>query len=71
MNAIKITAAITSDHALHVALPENTPSGAVELIQLFPETHRGTPRKAGSARGRIKLANDFDQPLGDFKDYMP
>ena len=27
-------------------------------------------RKFGSARGLIKMADDFDAPLEDFKDYM-
>ena len=28
------------------------------------------PCKAGSAKGRIRLAADFDAPLEDFKEYM-
>ena len=28
------------------------------------------PRKAGSARGKIKIADDFDAPLDDFAEYM-
>lgn len=27
-------------------------------------------RKPGSAKGLIKMAPDFDEPLEDFKDYM-
>lgn len=27
-------------------------------------------RKAGSAKGKYKLAHDFDEPLEDFKEYM-
>ncbi|MBA3872437.1 MAG: DUF2281 domain-containing protein [Anaerolineae bacterium] len=27
-------------------------------------------RKAGSAKGLIEMADDFDAPLEDFKDYM-
>jgi len=27
-------------------------------------------RKAGSAKGKYKLAPDFDAPLEDFKEYM-
>ncbi len=26
--------------------------------------------KAGSAKGQIKIADDFDEPLEDFKEYM-
>jgi antitoxin (DNA-binding transcriptional repressor) of toxin-antitoxin stability system len=27
-------------------------------------------RKLGSAKGKIKISEDFDEPLEDFKDYM-
>jgi antitoxin (DNA-binding transcriptional repressor) of toxin-antitoxin stability system len=27
--------------------------------------------KFGSAKGLIKIANDFDEPLADFEDYAP
>jgi antitoxin (DNA-binding transcriptional repressor) of toxin-antitoxin stability system len=28
------------------------------------------PRKAGSLKGRIHIADDFDDPLPDFEEYM-
>lgn len=28
------------------------------------------PRRAGSAKGQIRIAPDFDEPLDDFKEYM-
>ena len=28
------------------------------------------PRRAGSAQGRITIADDFDEPLEEFKEYM-
>jgi antitoxin (DNA-binding transcriptional repressor) of toxin-antitoxin stability system len=31
---------------------------------------RQQPRKAGSAKGKIRMAPDFDEPLEDFKEYM-
>jgi len=34
-----------------------------------PKTIR-PPRKAGSAKGQIWIAPDFDESLEDFKDYM-
>ena len=27
-------------------------------------------RKVGSAKGQIKMSDDFDEPLEDFKEYM-
>jgi antitoxin (DNA-binding transcriptional repressor) of toxin-antitoxin stability system len=38
-------------------------------VQLIPVTAI-KPRKAGSARGQIKIAADFDEPLSDFDSYM-
>ncbi len=29
-----------------------------------------TKRKLGSAKGKIKIASDFDAPLKDFEDYL-
>ena len=40
------------------------------VVQLVPVTTPPKPRKAGSARGLIKMAPDFDAPLADFDEYM-
>ena len=40
---------------------------AVQLILVAP-VKRG--RRAGSARGRITMREDFDAPLDDFAEYM-
>jgi antitoxin (DNA-binding transcriptional repressor) of toxin-antitoxin stability system len=37
----------------------------VELVPVQP----GVRRKAGSAKGKVKLADDFDKPLDDFNEY--
>ena len=39
----------------------------VKLVQLTAST---AERKLGSAKGKIKIATDFDEPLDDFKEYM-
>lgn len=39
-------------------------------VQLVPVVATAKPRKAGSARGQIKMASDFDAPLSDFDAYM-
>ncbi len=41
------------------------------LIQLIPLKQMLHPRKAGSAKGMVKMSDDFDAPLGDFSEYMP
>ena len=44
----------------------------VEFLQSKYNTQNRKPknRKAGSAKGKFKLAPDFDAPLEDFKEYM-
>lgn len=45
--------------------------GDKPLARLVPMTLREPPRQPGSARVDILyVAPDFDEPLGDFKDYM-
>jgi antitoxin (DNA-binding transcriptional repressor) of toxin-antitoxin stability system len=39
-------------------------------VQLVSVITTAKPRKAGSARGKIKLAPDFDAPLSDFGEHM-
>ena len=41
-----------------------------QAVQLIPVSTTQKPRKAGSARGLVKLAADFDGPLSDFNEYM-
>jgi len=41
------------------------------LVQLIPLKQMFHPRKAGSAKGMVEMADDFDAPLDDFADYMP
>ena len=48
-----------------VDLPEGT---VVELVPI-PETVHPRP-KFGSARGRVRMAPDFDAPLDDFAEYV-
>ena len=39
----------------------------VRLVPMPPKPGR----QAGSAKGMIKMADDFDEPLEDFDEYMP
>ncbi len=40
-------------------------------VQLVPAPVKAkTRRKAGSARGQVWMADDFDEPLEDFANYM-
>lgn len=40
------------------------------VVQLVPLKQNPRPRKAGSARGMIKMTDDFDAPLADFGEYV-
>ncbi|NOT84375.1 MAG: DUF2281 domain-containing protein [Methylococcaceae bacterium] len=56
-------------------LPENKIAAIYDLIHYFrlgvtQEKPKKTP-KFGCAKGVFKMADDFDEPLEDFKDYMP
>ncbi len=58
-----IQAAINGDEILIFSDSEN-------IVKLVPaEKHIRTP-KFGSAKGQISLADDFDAPLNDFREYM-
>jgi len=39
-------------------------------VQLVPVVPKNQPRKAGSAKGQFIMADDFDDPLSDFADYI-
>ena len=39
------------------------------LLKLVPLQDHSRPLKPGSARGRIRMADDFEAPLVDFKEY--
>jgi antitoxin (DNA-binding transcriptional repressor) of toxin-antitoxin stability system len=42
-----------------------------EVVQLVPVAPPERHPQFGSAKGLIKMANDFDAPLDDFAEYMP
>jgi antitoxin (DNA-binding transcriptional repressor) of toxin-antitoxin stability system len=44
---------------------DNTP-----VAKLVPFNGNKSKRKIGTAEGKIKIADDFDAPLDDFKEYM-
>lgn len=40
------------------------------VARIIPITRAQGPREFGSARGLIHMADDFDAPLEDFREYM-
>lgn len=56
-------------------LPEQLKREVLDYIEFLQKKYarrNGKPknRKAGSAKGKYKLAPDFDEPLEDFKEYV-
>ncbi|GAB4580801.1 MAG: DUF2281 domain-containing protein [Anaerolineales bacterium] len=42
-----------------------------QAVQLIPVARPNRKAKFGSAKGLIHIADDFDAPLEDFREYMP
>ncbi len=42
-----------------------------EMVQLVPIAIPKRHPQFGSAKGLVKMAEDFDAPLDDFSEYMP
>ncbi len=40
------------------------------LVKLVALTGQKRKRRFGSAKGLIKISDDFDEPLDDFRDYV-
>lgn len=40
------------------------------LVKLVAMTGQKRKRRFGSAKGLIKMSDDFDEPLEDFREYM-
>ncbi len=40
------------------------------LVRMIAANRNKRRRQFGSAKGKIKVADDFDEPLEDFREYM-
>jgi len=66
------TVEIPADRRLIIDVPLQIPVGPV-ILTFTPKTAEQEPkkkRKIGCLKGQIWMAEDFDEPLEDFKDYM-
>lgn len=59
------------------SLPENLKKQVSDFVAFLKEKAKKTSekkkikeRKAGSLKGKIKMSDDFDEPLEEFKEYM-
>lgn len=44
--------------------------GKTPLVKLIPFGDESTDRVIGSAKGQIRIADDFDDPIEDFTSYV-
>ncbi|MFY7912552.1 MAG: DUF2281 domain-containing protein [Emticicia sp.] len=53
-------------------LPQNLKVEVMDYIEFLEKKHKTSKPhpKAGCMKGTFKMADDFDAPLEDFKDYM-
>jgi len=67
----------SEDGTLHLPIPEELRSGKFKVYAVFTpiesedDVHRKMSASGfGCLKGKIHLADDFDEPLADFQDYM-
>ena len=68
------TVEIPADRRLTIEVPREVPVGKTVLTFTLENTAAKTEplieREFGCIKGQIWMADDFDAPLEDFKDYM-
>jgi len=70
METIKTHVNIPDDRRLVIDLkiPHTIPTGSTDVVLVFhgqKETELQRSRVLGTFKGKIRIANDFDRPLGD------
>ena len=68
--AITQTVDIPASHRLTIDVPSEVPEGPAVLTFTPAEAKPLKEREFGCLKGQIWMADDFDAPLEDFKDYM-
>ena len=69
---IEQTVEVPADHRLIIDVPSEIPAGPV-VLTFTPKAAKQEQKKErefGCAKGEYWMADDFDAPLEDFKDYM-
>jgi hypothetical protein len=59
---------VKQDGRVEVVVPDLKQGQTVEVLVEF-ERPDNRPRRPGSAKGKIHIHPDFDQPLPEFEDY--
>ena len=61
---------VPESHRLTIEVPREVPAGPVVLTFTPKEEKPIKERIFGCAKGKYRMADDFEAPLEDFKDYM-
>jgi len=64
------TVEIPANHWLTIEVPREVPEGRATLTFTPAVTEPIKERGFGCAKGQFRMAEDFNAPLQDFKDYM-
>lgn len=76
MSTITLVLEPSADGTLHLPVPAEWRNQQIrvkaelELLTASSESAYGSLRGFGCLKGRIQMAEDFDEPLDDFKEYM-
>jgi hypothetical protein len=67
MQAIEVEAEIDENHELHLKLPDHAvgPAKVIVLLQDSSAVQKRPPVQLGLFRGKIRIGDDFDEPLPD------
>jgi len=65
------TVEIPVNHRLIIDVPPEVPAGQADIIFFPKEVPKSGERSGfGCSKGKYRMAEDFDEPLEDLKDYM-
>jgi len=66
------TVEIPANHRLIIDVPQEVPAGRAEITFTSHATVQQAKRQRefGCAKGQFRMADDFDAPLEDLKEYM-
>jgi len=69
--SITQTVEIPVNHRLTIDVPPEVPAGRADIIFFPKEVPKSGERSGfGCSKGKYRMAEDFDEPLEDLKDYM-
>lgn len=69
MYAIELPVQIDENHQIHVQLPDNITAKTARIIVMY-EKEAAKPRPVyGSGKGMMCIADDFDAPIEELREY--